>query len=271
VLLYTVMAGEDASSEKDSKSGKDDLWNWFVADWRRIAIAGLLVALLSALFSVPYAIRPLREYAAARSWPVIPARVLSSTVVRSRTSRTYVYRVSVKYRYLVNATPYISDRYSLTSFRSSNEDAIQAIVARYPPGSETQCYVDPQFPNRALLSRHFDPNLAYQVWLVIGAFVIGIWMLICSLILRRMPDEKDRAGLFLLLGLILAFMGCISILLWQSIEELKGGHAPWFFLALFSILDLAMLCSLVMFAFPLLGASRFKQLQQGAQLKTPKL
>src|SRR5690606_7770662 len=73
-----------------------------------------------------------------------------------------------------------SDRYHFMSGSSSGRSGTQAVVDRYPPGSEAVCYVDPNDPTQAAIERGYTADLLYGLIplvfasLRVGLFVAGL-------------------------------------------------------------------------------------------------
>ncbi len=107
-------------------------------------------------------LRPAGRIVAARGWEKRDCRVLSSDVVASSDGDTF--RPRVRYSYVYDGKLYESDRYDFFEASSSGRAGKQAIVDRYPPGSDATCWVDPRQPSEAVLDR--DPGL----FLLIGLF-----------------------------------------------------------------------------------------------------
>lgn len=106
---------------------------------------------------------PLMKYFAAKNWPETPCEIVSSGVgSHSGSKGGTTYSVDITYRYKVRGRETQSDTYSIMSGSSSGRSSKEGVVARYPVGMQTVCYVNPEDPTDALLSRELTP------WLLIG-------------------------------------------------------------------------------------------------------
>lgn len=98
--------------------------------------------------------RYLRRVLSARRWAEVPCVFRSSEVATDDFGDTRTYGVEIHY-----AHQFAGDRvgtcYDFVDGTSSGEAAKQAIVARYPPGAQTVCYVNPAAPADAVLCRDF--------------------------------------------------------------------------------------------------------------------
>jgi hypothetical protein len=113
---------------------------------------------------------------AVRSWRPVPCTVVSSRVIRHRGSKSTTYSPQIVYRYLMNGRSYQASRYSFFSASTSSIRTSEAIVRRYPPGLQTNCYVDPVHPEQAVLLPQAQNSILLAlipgVFLLIG--VIGL-------------------------------------------------------------------------------------------------
>ncbi|MDR3403815.1 MAG: DUF3592 domain-containing protein [Chthoniobacter sp.] len=120
-------------------------------------------------------IRPWQQIAAARNWKETPCTIASSRVVQSGSMAHGMptYRIDIFYHYTVNGIRYGTNRYQFASGASSGQADKQRVVDQYPPGRETVCYVNPDSPSQAVLSRSLNGEMLYGligvVFLIIGA------------------------------------------------------------------------------------------------------
>jgi len=89
----------------------------------------------------------LRLYA----WNAVPCQIVRSEVGQEEGSDRY--HPVVEYTYQVGQRTYTGTRYTLTPRRYERYSEAAAIIARFPPGSEQRCYVDPEQPVYAVLKR----------------------------------------------------------------------------------------------------------------------
>jgi hypothetical protein len=82
------------------------------------------------------------------------------------------YSVEILYAYEVNGREFRANRYHFMGGSSSGYDGKARIVAHYPPGAQSICYVNPEDANDAVLLRGFTPvmwvGLVPVVFLAIG-------------------------------------------------------------------------------------------------------
>ena len=111
------------------------------------------VFLLAGLgFLIPFGLMFWR-LAASQTWEETRCTVLSSAVGTHSGDDGATYSVDVTYRYSWNGETFTSDRYKFTFGSSSGYDGKAAVVARYPPGSEVACWLDPSDPAESVLVR----------------------------------------------------------------------------------------------------------------------
>lgn len=131
---------------------------------------GLLFIGIGAAATWFLCIVPLMHWQAAQTWEATPCKILSSSVGSHRGSKGgTTYSIDIVYRYECRGAEYQSDRYNFDMGSSSGYEGKAAVVERYPAGTEAQCYVDPQDPSWAVLSRDFS-----WIYLLPGLFTLFI-------------------------------------------------------------------------------------------------
>lgn len=100
-------------------------------------------------------VRPVLRIVEARSWPEVPCTVTSSQVQSHSDSDGTTYSIEVTYSYEIDGREYTGDRYDFSVGSSSGYQGKAEIVERHPPGSETVCRVDPEDPQRSVMSVGF--------------------------------------------------------------------------------------------------------------------
>jgi hypothetical protein len=108
--------------------------------------------------------------------------VVTSTVHVDRSPRRraprahYVYRPDITFRYSVDSKEYVSSRYGLSVFSSSDRYVAEAAVDRFPPGQGVEVYFDPDHPEEGVLFKDIDP--AYYPFMA----VVAIFAWFCGLL-----------------------------------------------------------------------------------------
>ena len=148
--------------------------------------AGLL---LCAVYANLVLLRPTRTILAARHWSPLPCRVTSSAVVRrTDTGTRTVYRLDIRYQYQFAGRTFTSDRFdAVDDDGSGGFESKQRTAQRYPPGTITTCYVNPQSPGEALIDRTFP---ARMWWGIIP--VLGILLCLPGLLFAAALEVFDR-------------------------------------------------------------------------------
>ena len=117
-------------------------------------------------------IRPGLKILDARDWNAVPCTVVSSRVQSHSSDDGTTYSVDILYAYEVHGRELRANRYHFMGGSSSGYDGKAQIVAQYPPGAKSICYVNPEDANDAVLHRGFTPvmwvGLFPGVFLVIG-------------------------------------------------------------------------------------------------------
>jgi hypothetical protein len=123
------------------------------------------------------ALRPLFLLYASQSWTALPCTIVSSGFTSDTSQR---YTEDVVYSYTVDGKPLQANRYEFAQVwyrdRTARAAKEAALTARYPPGSQTTCYVNPRDPAEAVLQRRVDTT--FVVFLGGGSFLVtalGVW------------------------------------------------------------------------------------------------
>ena len=139
--------------------------------------------------------KPWSQWISARSWEEIPCRIVSSQVTESSDSDGSTYRVDITYTYVVEGGGEVrGSRYDFMVGSTSGYDGKAAIVARYPPGTQAICWVNPKNATESVISRDF--SLTYLIGLFPLIFVaVGgggmIWVLRQG---RKPPAQPGTPG-----------------------------------------------------------------------------
>jgi len=132
-----------------------------------------IFAVVGAVILYFVTIRPALKILDARDWNAVPCTVVSSRVKSHSSDDGTTYSVDILYSYEVNGREFRANRYHFMSWSSSGYDAKARIVAQYPAGAKSTCYVNPEDANDAVLLRGFTPMMWFG--LLPGLFfVIGV-------------------------------------------------------------------------------------------------
>lgn len=146
----------------------------------------LLVGLAMAVWMGQWVV----DYFDARTWQEVPATVVSSRVRSHRSDDGTTYSVDILYRYKIDGRTYHSNRYSFVGGSSSGRDGKRAVVDRYPPGTQTVCYADPDDPSRAVLYRGWSWGLLLALF-PLPFIAIGFFGLLNALRRRQRVGQLD--------------------------------------------------------------------------------
>lgn len=117
---------------------------------------GIFLA-IGLVFSYFFLWKPWSLWISARSWEATPCRIVSSQVAESSDSDGSTYRVDITYTYVVEGGgEQQGSNYDFMKVSSSGYEGKAAIVARYPPGTETTCWVNPKNATESVINRGFS-------------------------------------------------------------------------------------------------------------------
>ncbi len=116
----------------------------------------------------------------AANWQETPCEVIWSRVESHKGDESTTYRPDIFYQYEFDGEEHRSNRYSFVTGSSSGYNAKQKIVKQYPKGRKTICFVNPDVPERAVLSRELK-QLGFW-WLFPIPFIgVGLTVMVASL------------------------------------------------------------------------------------------
>jgi hypothetical protein len=123
--------------------------------------------------------KPWSQWISARFWQATPCTVVSSQVASSSDGDTY--RVDITYTYVVEGAGEIrGSNYDFMKVSSSGYEGKAAIVARYPPGTQTTCWVNPKNATESVINRDFSWSYLLGLFPLVFVAVGGggmIWAL----------------------------------------------------------------------------------------------
>lgn len=207
---------------------------------------------MGVLFCWLMGVNPLLQALGSKDWVEISCVIDSSEVESHRSSDGTTYSVAIRYTYQVEGRDYQSDRYNFSTASSSGHSGKAAVVARYPVGSEQICWVDPDDPSQAVLSRDI-PGIVYFIFPFTSVFMlIGLAALLGTAGLlpkrwalpfnhrhkrvRNAPEGTQQlksrsSGIAKVVFITFAacfWNGIVSVFMLQLIKSYQSGHPDWF-------------------------------------------
>ena len=116
------------------------------------AFCGVFALMGSAAFAF-LAVIPIWQIIKAQGWEPVDCTILTSEVETSSSSDGNTYRIAITYAFELGGEEFEGDRYNFSRGSSSGYDGKAEVVGRYPPGSQTLCFVDPQSPSDSVINR----------------------------------------------------------------------------------------------------------------------
>ena len=125
---------------------------------------------------------------ASTSWPTTAGNVVASECVKVMFRK----QPRVTYSYAVNGTAYSSQRISFAGgYRPKETDAI---LARYPVGSEISVSYAPDKPAESTLETGANKQVTAQLRMLLIFFVVIVLLNILTYYLRGLNTENRRPG-----------------------------------------------------------------------------
>jgi hypothetical protein len=145
-------------------------------------------------------VKPKWDIQESQSWVETPCTVLESEVTEGYSDAhgrmsgpgSYDYSLKVAYRYEYGGREYVSRRYGVSEVGDTKEDWRRAVVEALPAGTTTVCYVNPDNPEEAAISREIHANRR-MIIVPIALLLIGVLGIVCVLA-ASVPDKKASAS-----------------------------------------------------------------------------
>ncbi len=110
-------------------------------------------ALIGSIVFVFLAVIPVWQIIRAQSWEAVDCTILTSEVESHSGSDSDTYSIAITYAFELGGQEFTGDRYNFSNGSSSGYNGKAAVVDRYPPGSQTLCFVDPNTPSSSVINR----------------------------------------------------------------------------------------------------------------------
>lgn len=221
-------------------------------------IFGLPFFGMGALFCWMMGLSPLLKSLGSNDWVQTECRITSSEVERHRSSDGSTYSIEISFSYQFGGQEYLSDTYNFNRVNSSGYEGKAKVVAQYAEGSTQTCWVNPEQPSQAVLSRAI-PTIVYWIIPFSSVFMlIGLGASAATLGLfpkqwKLSPDNRhkpvtteasgsrvlkpDASGIGKLIGAVVfagLWNGIVSLFVVQAVKSHQRGAPDWF-LTLFLI------------------------------------
>ena len=121
---------------------------------------------------------PLAEQLNSQKWVPVAAVVSASDISshtrkRSKGASYTVYKANIKYKYQYKKRIYTADRHNFFSNEYERRSEARDVLKHYPAGKKTTCFVDPENPSRAVLTRRIEIWELVKNALFSGFFLCG--------------------------------------------------------------------------------------------------
>ena len=160
------------------------------------ALGGMLLGAAIAAAGAVFAWLMWASFQRARvmdTWTSVPSLILESRLTEEilNPNTPLNFRPLIRYRYDLNGETHESTRIRRLETKSSRRAKIEALIARFPAGSEATAWVNPSDPTDAVLIR--DKRTAiYSIWFPFLFIVGGLGIAFSSLIRNLHPRRSTR-------------------------------------------------------------------------------
>ena len=176
------------SSEQDITKKRDKALIFLPLFFLAFLIMGLAVGYFMFL-------KPVIMINQSKNWQKINCKIVHSRVKSHSGDKSTTYSVDILYTYKVNKKKYKSNRYDFFSGSSSSGyQAKKDIINRYPRGKKAKCYINPDNPEEAVISREYRTDMMLFAIIPLVFTLVGLIGVIASTIaiIRKKEKSKNR-------------------------------------------------------------------------------
>lgn len=198
----------------------------------------VLVGLLCGWFAFACDWVVLRD---SQTWDEHPCVIESGRLLEESDEDKPKYRVDICYVYTVDGIEYRSSDYEIGDAFSGDRSGQLDILNRFLPGQKFLCYVNPENPRQAILSR----SLARSPWLAIipGVFLVAGVAGMISMVVAHLSNSEDECALtdqdgsvtlcserrvaaFAGMGVFaLVWNGLVSVFIYMEVQQWANGES----------------------------------------------
>jgi len=213
--------------------------------------------------------QPLMKIKKSESWSKIPCTIVSSKIKESRGDKSTTYKVDITFRYKFKGIKHVSGSYDFMTGSDSGYSFKRKIVNRYPVGKSTSCYVNPEDPDEAVISREFNRPW-WLVLLPLVFIIVGLGGIIATLTKKKKAKhvytphddfnnnyettlKMKSSPLKNLIGMIffaLIWNGIVSIFVVKAVGSWSSNNVEWllsFFMLPFVFVGIATIAGVFYF------------------------
>lgn len=143
-----------------------------------------LIFLIVFPFALYKAWKNVQMAKASTAWPTTTGRITAVEIARVMFRR----QPRITYAYSVNGAPFNSQRVSFAGGYRPKE--VDAVLARYPVGSEVTVAHDPQSPAEATLETGANKQVTAQVRILLICFILVVAVNILSFFMRGLNRKS---------------------------------------------------------------------------------
>lgn len=127
--------------------------------------------------------QPQQEFKRSANWISVPCKIVSADVETSKNgSSARQYIPTVQYEYAIDEKTYASSRLWFGAPGTSDNSLAVDTLKPFEVGSESECFVDPTAPARAVLLKRYNPVTGFGVIISMIALGLGVMMLISHIV-----------------------------------------------------------------------------------------
>lgn len=156
---------------KKSKFTSDSI-DHFVRSWYLLYGIGFLLIIITAMFCLL-----LLPMIMSLAWQKTPCQIVKSEIAveGEYDINRRSYNVLINYKYIFNGQSFEGGKYNFDEHGSMLSPIMENIIAKYPVGLKTICYVNPKDPTKAVLYRGAYLHLIFG-FAPLGMLIVWVTM-----------------------------------------------------------------------------------------------
>ena len=116
---------------------------------------------------------------ASKLWPFVFGRIIDVDVHKQRTKSTsskqqYVYKIRVRYEYIVDGVKYTSNKLNLSQVATSNKRKVDAHALELINKDSIKIFYNPENPEFAILETGISSGIKFMLFCGVTFFLAGI-------------------------------------------------------------------------------------------------
>jgi len=112
------------------------------------------------------------------SWPAVKGKMTYARAVSTKVDNKNEYRLSVKYRYIVDGKSYTGERITASDQNQKTRSRANNVLKKYPVGGEVSVYYNPARPGSSVLKTGVNKNVSLPIGIAVVCFLLAMAIIV---------------------------------------------------------------------------------------------